>query len=467
MPLKITSSHRAVYVPSSDAAPDSSDLSELSEDDHLGYDDSEDDTLFEHDGCETGSEIASRQVSIHHYNVKEWDTRDAYRELYKFWKQTIVRSFAVDDTFHHQYEETRNWITVKALIPTWPGYMGFIRYSKATGTIIFVNADALLLQSTHIPSNNSSAPGTEDPTNDTLFQFQNERLKAVAYVLLRSGFNIQITSRKYIWTFNLPPSILKSSPNNSNLLSCTVSDLNLTHKPITTITPTWQPRPTQDLTITITTSHPQLLLLTPRIFRTWLRVSLHLTESPSANIIRTQHGDILLDPEYSGMLYLRGILLPESGFDKRQYKYGYNFHYGIPTTSGRRLASPLHELDLICSIWDAAICSNPGEVLPKFVEMIYGGRPWPVDVIWADGGGGGGGGGLMAAEAVKAVWWSLLVRGGDGMFYYCGPRGEEASEIRRLLGKEPVAIPSGFWDALRTLRLIRTVWEERDVRAVR
>lgn len=85
MPLRITPSHKAVYVPSSDTAPDSSDLSELSEDDHLGPDDSEDDTLFNHNSYEIGPAIATRQLSIHHYNVKEWDTRDAYRELYKHW----------------------------------------------------------------------------------------------------------------------------------------------------------------------------------------------------------------------------------------------------------------------------------------------------------------------------------------------------------------------------------------------
>ncbi|KAI2914145.1 hypothetical protein CBS147321_8029 [Aspergillus niger] len=356
MPLRITPSHKAVYEPSSDAAPDFSDLSELSEDDHL---DSEDDALLDHNGYEIGPAIATTQLSIHHYNVKEWDTRDAYRELYKFWKQTIVKSFAVEDTFHHEHEETRNWITVKALIPTWPGYMGFIRYSKTTGTITFINADALLLQST----DNNHTPETENFTNDTtfFFRFQNERLKAVAYVLLRSGFNIQITSQKYIWTFNIP-SIADSSPKIPNLLSCTVNTLNGTHKPTTPTTTPYQPRPAHDLTITITSSHPQIpLLLPPHTFRTWLRVSLHLTpKPPSANIIPTPHGDILLDPEFSGTLYLRGILLPELSFDRCRYKYGYNLHYGIPTTSGRRLASPLHEVDLICSIcgygfWGSAV----------------------------------------------------------------------------------------------------------------
>lgn len=57
-------------------------------------------------------------------------------------------------------------------------------------------------------------------------------------------------------------------------------------------------------------------------------------------------------------------------------------------------------------------------MLPRFVDMVSGGVPWPVEVMWADGGG-------MAAEAVEAVWWSLLVRGGEGVFYYCGARGEE------------------------------------------
>ncbi|GAA88379.1 hypothetical protein AKAW_06493 [Aspergillus luchuensis IFO 4308] len=407
MPLRITSSHKAVYVPSSDAAPDSSDLSELSEDDHIEPDDSDDETFFDQTGYEIGPAIATRQLSIHHYNVKEWDTRDAYRELYKHWKQTIIKSFAVEDTFHHEHSETHNHITVKALIPTWPGYMGFIRYSKITGTITFINADAYLLQSTHTPEN--------DNDNAALFHFQYDRLKAIAYVLLVSGFNIQITSRNHIWTFNLPLTPDSSPPNKTiPWISCTVNTLTHTHTPNNT------------LTITITSQSPSSIpLLQPQTFRTWLRTSLHLTHpSQNKNTISTPHGTILLDPTHSGTLYLNGILLPGRNFPRAQYKYGYNFHYGIPTTSGRRLASPLHEIDLIGCIWDAAIREKPVYAVPRFVDMLLeggdgdgDGRSWVVDV-------GGGGDGGLGDEAVEAVWWAIVVRG-----YGCHCEGEEVSSF--------------------------------------
>ncbi|GLB01915.1 hypothetical protein AtubIFM57258_000326 [Aspergillus tubingensis] len=410
MPLRITPSHKAVYVPSSDTAPDSSDLSELSEDDHLGPDDSEDDTLFNHNIYDIGPAIATRQLSIHHYNVKEWDTRDAYRELYKHWKQTITKSFAVEDMFHHEHSETNNHITVKALIPTWPGYMGFIRYTKITGTITFINADAYLLQSTYTPQHEDS---TTDSNNDTLFQFQNDRLKAVVYVLLISGFNIQITSRNHIWTFNLPLTPVSSTSPNKNIpqISCTVNTLSPTHNPI----------PNNTLTITITTSQS----LQPQTFRTWLRTSLYLTHPnpnplslnihtdtiANKNTIPTPHGTILLSPTHSGTLYLRGILLPERNFPRTQYKYGYDFHYGIPTTSGRRLASPLHEVDLIGCIWDAAIREKSVYAVPRFVDMLLEGGDWGSWVVDVGGDGGGG----LGDEAVEAVWWAIVVRG----YYFC------------------------------------------------
>ncbi|PWY74789.1 hypothetical protein BO83DRAFT_443801 [Aspergillus eucalypticola CBS 122712] len=397
MPLRITSSHKAVFVASSDAAPDSSDLSELSEDDLIEPDDSEDDTLFDHNSYEIGPAIATRQLTIHHYNVKEWDTRDAYRELYKHWKQTITKSFAVEDTFHHEHHETHKNITVKALIPTWPGYMGFIRYSKITGTVTFINADAYLLQYTHTiePDDSTTTDNNNNNNdNDSLFQFQNDRLNAVAYVLLLSGFNIQITSRNHIWTFNLPLTPVSSLPNrNIPRISCTVNTLSHTHthNPI---------HPLNTLTITIITSQT----LQPQTFRTWLRTSLHLAHpSPDKNTIPTPHGTILLAPTHSGTLYLKGILLPERNFPRGQYKYGYNFHYGIPTTSGRRLASALHELDLICCIWNAAIREKPVYAVPRFVDMLL------------EGGDGGRG-----DEAVEAVWWAIVVRG-----YYCHCEEEE------------------------------------------
>ncbi|GLA83970.1 hypothetical protein AtubIFM56815_008179 [Aspergillus tubingensis] len=412
MPLRITPSHKAVYVPSSDTAPDSSDLSELSEDDHFAQDDSDDETLFDHTGYKIGPAIATRQLSIHHYNVKEWDTRDAYRELYKHWKQTITKSFAVEDTFHHKQSETHNNITVKALIPTWPGYMGFIRYSKVTGTITFINADAYLLQSTYTPEPEDST--TDNINNiDALFQFQNDRLKAVAYVLLLSGFNIQITSRNYIWTFNLPlPLTPVSSPANKNhpRVSCTVNTLSHTYTHF----------PNNTITITIITSQS----LQPQTFRTWLRTSLYLTHPSSntnKNTIPTPHGTILLAPTHSGTLYLKGILLPECNFPRGKYKYGYDFHYGIPTTSGRRLASPLHEIDLICCIWDAAIREKSVYAVPRFVDMLLEGGDWGSWVVDVGGDGGGG----LGDEAVEAVWWAIVVRG-----YYCCEEGADGGVVQ-------------------------------------
>ncbi|PYH37014.1 uncharacterized protein BO87DRAFT_394668 [Aspergillus neoniger CBS 115656] len=403
MPLRITPSHKAVYVPSSDTAPDSSDLSELSEDDHLEPDDSEDDTLFNHNNYEIGPAIATRQLGIHHYNVKEWDTRDAYRELYRHWKQTITKSFAVEDTFHHDHSETHKNITVKALIPTWPGYMGFIRYSKTTGTITFINADAYLLQSTYTPQHEDS---TTDSNNDTLFHFQNDRLKAIAYVLLLSGFNIQITSRNYIWSFSLPLTPVSSPPGrNIPQISCTVNTLTHTHTHFPS---------NNTLTITIITSQT----LQPHTFRTWLRTSLYLTNpSQNKNTIPTPHGTILLAPTNSGTLYLKGILLPECNFPRGKYKFGYDFHYGIPTTSGRRLASAVHELDLICCIWDAAIREKPVYAVPRCVDMLLegggDGGSWVVDVRGVEDGGG------LGDEAVEAVWWAIVVRG----YYCCGELG--------------------------------------------
>ncbi|GAQ43784.1 AIG2-like family protein [Aspergillus tubingensis] len=456
MPLRITPSHKAVYVPSSDTAPDSSDLSELSEDDHFAQDDSDDETLFDHNSYEIGPAIATRQLSIHHYNVKEWDTRDAYRELYKHWKQTITKSFAVEDTFHHEHSETHNNITVKALIPTWPGYMGFIRYSKITGTITFINADAYLLQSTHTIEPEDSTTDNINNT-DALFQFQNDRLKAIAYVLLLSGFNIQITSRNHIWTFNLSLTPVSSTSPSRNIprISCTVNTLTHTHNPIP---------PNNTLTITITSQYPSPLQ--PQTFRNWLRTSLYLTHpnpnplslnihtgtiaNKNKNTIPTPHGTILLAPTHSGTLYLNGILLPERNFPRAQYKYGYDFHYGIPTTSGRRLASAVHELDLICCIWDAAIREKSVYAVPRFVDMVLeggDGGSWVVDVRGVEDGAG------MGDEAVEAVWWAIVVRG-----YYCCEECK-AGEIRRMLGKEPVKVPVGLWGAFRRLGFVGRVWE--------
>ncbi|OJI88166.1 hypothetical protein ASPTUDRAFT_51079 [Aspergillus tubingensis CBS 134.48] len=336
--------------------------------------------------------------------------------------------------------------------------MGFIRYSKITGTITFINADAYLLQSTHTIEPEDSTTDNINNT-DALFQFQNDRLKAIAYVLLLSGFNIQITSRNHIWTFNLSLTPVSSTSPSRNIprISCTVNTLTHTHT-----------HTSNNLTITITTTSQSLQ---PQTFRTWLRTSLYLTHpnpnplslnihtgtiaNKNKNTIPTPNGTILLSPTHSGTLYLRGILLPERNFPRGKYKYGYDFHYGIPTTSGRRLASAVHEIDLICCIWDAAIREKSVYAVPRFVDMLLeggGGGSWVVDV--GGGGGGGDAGGGLGDEAVEAVWWAIVVRG----YYFC----EEckAGEIRTMLGKkELVKVPVGLWGAFRRLGFVGRVWE--------
>ena len=60
-------------------------------------------------------------------------------------------------------------------------------------------------------------------------------------------------------------------------------------------------------------------------FKKWLRVSIDL-DRPS-KVIETAHGNLILDPKFSGRVYLKGLLL-ESYSSATKFRFGYNLFQG-------------------------------------------------------------------------------------------------------------------------------------------
>ncbi|PYI07965.1 hypothetical protein BO78DRAFT_298434, partial [Aspergillus sclerotiicarbonarius CBS 121057] len=191
-------------------------------------------------------------------------------------------------------------------------------------------------------------------------------------------------------------------------------------------------------------------------FQSWLRVSIDIDHfSKPSSVVQTRHGDIILDEACSSKLYLRGILLPQSSFKEGGYKYGYKFCYGIPTTSGRRLASTLHESQIICSIWEAAMSQAPEDMVSRYVDMLRT-RPWSLDIALMDD--------CLTDSTIKRIWKCLALNAGNEEFYYRGST-EEAIEIRESLRKKPIELPESLWIVLRRQHLILTAREEINTRA--
>jgi hypothetical protein len=101
-------------------------------------------------------------------------------------------------------------------------------------------------------------------------------------------------------------------------------------------------------------------------FRKMLKVTLDI--DPPKNMIRTPQGNLIRDPTYKGMMYLRGLLLPSGGMSGKQYTYGYDFVDGSTTRDRDTLAGSGEESKRIADIWAAVIRGDNSKDLEMTTE---------------------------------------------------------------------------------------------------
>ena len=54
-------------------------------------------------------------------------------------------------------------------------------------------------------------------------------------------------------------------------------------------------------------------------FRSWLNVAIDIESPQSADVVQTDHGDLILDKRFSGRIYLKGLRVPRLGPDGSVY----------------------------------------------------------------------------------------------------------------------------------------------------
>ncbi|KJK62593.1 hypothetical protein P875_00095224 [Aspergillus parasiticus SU-1] len=90
-------------------------------------------------------------------------------------------------------------------------------------------------------------------------------------------------------------------------------------------------------------------------------------------------GDLLLDQYYQGHLHLRGIRVLQPVFEPGQaFRFGYNLARGTVGRDRQPLVNVEETMTCIHSIWESAIEQAGDVVLPKYLE-IFRGTPPPAD----------------------------------------------------------------------------------------
>ena len=211
--------------------------------------------------------------------------------------------------------------------------------------------------------------------------------------------------------------------------------------------------------------------VSPETFFRWLQVTLNIRElSYPSWIIETPQGDLILDSQFHGMLFLHGILLPISTSRGKVFKFGYNFARGKFSCDRQRLAAGREVPNLVRQIWEIALHLHEETLLPIYVNLLLN-FPRAADIQQADS--------LLEPSTKARIWKHLLHASRHKLFFYIETSSAQVSEIKCLpnaphtdfgqsigmirdsTGKKPTRVPENLWNLLRSVSPIRTIEEEQ------
>lgn len=274
--------------------------------------------------------------------------------------------------------------------------LGFIRYSKAAGTVHLSNFKALLTLD-HLKIGKSTKR-----LNKELAGTHGEGFKLASKVMVDNGYHVRYEASSFYWNFKYPlkwPDELccELSPIAKKKLEGQMAKYrndNIAGVPRGLTANSWE-----DVTVAIGLVQGKGKKIDLETFKEWVKISLDL--DPPSEAIRTDHGTLILDPNFQGRIYLKGLLLEINpleeicvGTTTKTFRYGYNLSDGKVGRERRRLEDPTEEAKRINRIWEAVIRKGPPDIIQKYVDMLQNVSPL-ADVKYAKD--------LMSETTAKAL----------------------------------------------------------------
>ncbi|KAJ5982738.1 hypothetical protein N7451_012838 [Penicillium sp. IBT 35674x] len=385
--------------------------------------------------------------------VKNWDTTDAFRELYQNWyvssrplgalltpcrRDAILETFQLDRrelklSFH---DDNAHFAIIASSAPNDhadPLARGFIKYEKNTGRVTLANACAQL------PIESLVMGHTTKDRDNRLSGSHGDGLKLAALVMNRQQFQMSIAASHCNWRFGL------HGPQQS--LRCVVTRARKVSRN------DWRPAADDmtDLRSSIGRDGAVVIgagrgnqsrPLSPKTFLRWLRITLDIHGLISAtSMVQTPQGDLLLDPKCSGQLLLHGVRLAMHPVGGKAFMYGYNFACGKFSRDRQGLISQPD--------WQTSC-----DLLPSYVNLLRN-HPHLGDVDQAER--------LLEPSTKTRIWEHILRASKKKLFFHDAEISlQTVNAIRACTGKKPTPLPATFWQLLRSTTAIRTIEEEQE-----
>ncbi|KAH8691838.1 hypothetical protein BGW36DRAFT_431085 [Talaromyces proteolyticus] len=392
--------------------------------------------------------------------ARDWDSSDAFRELYQNWKDAIIQSHnlsLLEFTPQTSDTETETLITISKHVETAGNLvaaqcLGYIKFDKGAGVVELANFGS------DITPRSMELGFTTKSTDPRLTGRYGDGLKIAALVLCRSEYHVRIVSNNSYWNFGFKGKL--KTEFYYQLYPAGADRVQKLRAAYEAGRQRGKPRKAniwEDVSISVGKVRDHGEPVTMDVFREWMKITIDL--NPPSALVRTPQGSLILDPEFAGRLYIRGIRVHLTDARQSHYRFGYDFLSGsLNANRDRRLeASPDEEARAVSLIWEAAILRQEEMVLTEYKTLLR----WHsscADVASID---------VVLTEATARKLWDAFSKDAQvaGLFYY--PQTYADDNLRYIqddLKLEPAALPDQLWRLFRKFGLVNLPFEEMNSR---
>ncbi|KAI8187920.1 hypothetical protein K4K51_007821 [Colletotrichum sp. SAR 10_75] len=404
--------------------------------------------------------IGTHSLGLNKHYAPSWNQWHAFREFIQNWRDGILVAFDMDPTlFLPIWDETTPGvisITVHHEIKGRRELVGFIMHREGTGTVEIANFGA------DLSMDDLSIGGSTKRKCTKLAGAHSEGFKVGALVMVRAGFPVRIRSTCANWNFGFLGS-------KKDQFYCKISNSGEGHvdaeKRSWKEQTSWGERPRSDLVsysfqdVTVQLSHPETgrdyrVPITAGEFRSWTTVSLDLNRPDPDKMIRTPHGDLIIDQRFAGQMYVKGLRVGSRTPGGRRYKHCYNFSTGKVCRNRERMMSYKEEAEALAKIWEIAMAEGNDNLVQRYIELF---SEDCVDLISAE----------KASRIFAQRIWTWLRTIQPGAFYYSEASdsehdgGHQLDFILNDLKKHPQRLAEDLWRLLAKYDCVRTPQQER------
>ncbi|KAI0180427.1 hypothetical protein GGR52DRAFT_243207 [Hypoxylon sp. FL1284] len=394
-----------------------------------------------------------------------WTPVGAFREIVRNWQDGIIEA---NKPYRHQiwvkWRENENEIVYKATKRSEHQCLGYIRWSRfrGLGTVDVMNRGAIL-QPWHLGMGNTGNLDTDrrlGPAN-VLNASYGEGLKIALLVLMREpqGHAVRCVCRNIWWTFyfkeeKLVAKATRTAPASSIYSIYRDADRE-THTPGCFLLPHTEASSEFVQFFIDGTGYGEKGLearreVTREEFKRWTKAALFLQQFDDDQIVKTPRGDLIIDPEYSGCLYLNGFLLDKptignsASVTGKTLNFGYNLTLGT-TNRERQYTAPVSIESIgIYFIWDYAILQKK-DLVETLDRLLDSEDPEYADVASADTW-------MLSHRNIMDSLKDYLLKQCKGTWYHEAAEKSENTRfeyIVQALGYKPRELRGTYWKLLR------------------